>query len=162
MGCLKLSYYQTYSNRKVLYSDCVLEPKSAQMWLSVDPMSDKYPSMSPYNYCANNPVKLIDPNGMEIDEAATKKDPPKLGHPSRDTFFDPQDDSQKNTEVKPPFVNTQSSKQSGTTAQSGSKTTSPSQQKSSQNNTSNNKESFKFPKLNIPKNISNQTQNVLE
>ena len=65
MGCLKLTYYQTYSNRKVLYSDCVLEPKSAQMWLSVDPMSDKYPSMSPYNYCANNPVILVDPDGRE-------------------------------------------------------------------------------------------------
>ncbi|MBR6068214.1 MAG: hypothetical protein IKP45_10490 [Bacteroidales bacterium] len=24
------------------------------MWLSVDPMSDKYPSMSPYMYCAGN------------------------------------------------------------------------------------------------------------
>jgi RHS repeat-associated protein len=35
-------------------------------WLSVDPMSDKYPSLSPYVYCANNPVKLIDPNGEEI------------------------------------------------------------------------------------------------
>ena len=66
MGCLKLTYYQTYSNRKVLYSDCVLEPKSAQMWLSVDPMSDKYPSMSPYNYCANNPVILVDPDGRDI------------------------------------------------------------------------------------------------
>ena len=33
------------------------------IWLSVDPMSDKYPSMSPYTYCANNPVKLVDPNG---------------------------------------------------------------------------------------------------
>jgi len=32
-------------------------------WLSVDPMSDKYPSLSPYNYCENNPVVLIDPNG---------------------------------------------------------------------------------------------------
>jgi len=68
MGCLKLSYYQTYSNRKVLYSDCVLEPKTAQMWLSVDPMSDKYPSMSPYNYCANNPVILVDPDGREIGD----------------------------------------------------------------------------------------------
>ncbi len=38
------------------------------IWLSVDPMSDKYPSMSPYNYCANNPVMLVDPNGMEIVE----------------------------------------------------------------------------------------------
>ena len=35
-------------------------------WLSVDPMADKYPSMSPYNYCAGNPVKLVDPEGEEI------------------------------------------------------------------------------------------------
>ena len=33
------------------------------IWLSVDPMSDKYPSLSPYTYCANNPIKLVDPNG---------------------------------------------------------------------------------------------------
>ena len=37
------------------------------IWLSVDPMSDKYPSLSPYVYCANNPVKVVDPNGEEID-----------------------------------------------------------------------------------------------
>ena len=36
------------------------------IWLSVDPMSDKYPSMSSYVYCANNPIKLVDPNGEEI------------------------------------------------------------------------------------------------
>ena len=36
------------------------------IWLSVDPMSDKYPSLSPYAYCANNPVKLVDPNGEDI------------------------------------------------------------------------------------------------
>ena len=35
------------------------------IWLSVDPLSDKYPSMSPYVYCANNPVKLVDPNGED-------------------------------------------------------------------------------------------------
>ena len=33
------------------------------LWLSVDPMSDKYPSLSPYNYCAWNPMKLVDPDG---------------------------------------------------------------------------------------------------
>ncbi|PKP00905.1 MAG: hypothetical protein CVU11_16780, partial [Bacteroidetes bacterium HGW-Bacteroidetes-6] len=33
------------------------------VWLSVDPMADKYPNLSPYNYCMNNPVMLIDPNG---------------------------------------------------------------------------------------------------
>ena len=35
------------------------------MWLSVDPMADKYPSISPYNYCMWNPVKLIDPDGRD-------------------------------------------------------------------------------------------------
>lgn len=35
------------------------------MWLSVDPLADKYPSISPYAYCAWNPVKLVDPNGEE-------------------------------------------------------------------------------------------------
>ena len=37
------------------------------IWLSVDPMSDKYPSLSPYVYCADNPVKLVDPDGKEIN-----------------------------------------------------------------------------------------------
>ena len=36
------------------------------IWLSVDPMSDKYPSLSPYAYCANNPIKLTDPDGRWI------------------------------------------------------------------------------------------------
>ena len=40
------------------------------MWLSVDPMADKYPSISPYAYCAWNPVKLVDPDGREIDISA--------------------------------------------------------------------------------------------
>jgi RHS repeat-associated protein len=33
------------------------------MWLSVDPMADKYPSISPYAYCTWNPMKLVDPYG---------------------------------------------------------------------------------------------------
>jgi hypothetical protein len=32
----------------------------------VDPVSDKYASLSPYVYCADNPVKLVDPNGEEV------------------------------------------------------------------------------------------------
>lgn len=39
------------------------------MWLSVDPMADKYPSISPYAYCAWNPVRLIDPDGMTWRDA---------------------------------------------------------------------------------------------
>ena len=36
------------------------------IWLSVDPMSDKYPSLSPYVYCADNPVRVVDPNGEDV------------------------------------------------------------------------------------------------
>ena len=36
------------------------------IWLSVDPMSGKYPSLSPYVYCADNPMRCVDPNGREI------------------------------------------------------------------------------------------------
>ncbi|HPX46180.1 MAG TPA: peptidoglycan DD-metalloendopeptidase family protein [Bacteroidales bacterium] len=33
------------------------------LWLSVDPMSDKYPGLSPYSYCLNNPLIFVDPIG---------------------------------------------------------------------------------------------------
>jgi len=45
-------------------------------WLSVDPMADKYPSISPYAYCAWNPVVLVDPDGKECiadDDPPTRK-----------------------------------------------------------------------------------------
>jgi uncharacterized protein RhaS with RHS repeats len=35
-------------------------------WHCNDPMAEKYYSISPYVYVANNPIRLIDPNGMEI------------------------------------------------------------------------------------------------
>ena len=41
------------------------DPTLSGLFLSVDPMSDKYPSLSPYAYCAWNPLKLVDPNGEE-------------------------------------------------------------------------------------------------
>ncbi|MCF8355226.1 MAG: hypothetical protein K9H48_12315 [Melioribacteraceae bacterium] len=34
-------------------------------WLSVDPLSDKYPGWSPYNYVGNNPLIRIDLFGMD-------------------------------------------------------------------------------------------------
>jgi RHS repeat-associated protein len=36
-------------------------------WLSVDPMSDSRPNVSPFAYCQNNPVVRIDPNGALDD-----------------------------------------------------------------------------------------------
>ena len=38
------------------------------IWLSVDPMAAKYPSLSPYVYCADNPVRCVDPSGEDIWE----------------------------------------------------------------------------------------------
>ncbi len=35
------------------------------LWLSVDPLSDKYPGESPYAYCGDNPILLKDPDGRE-------------------------------------------------------------------------------------------------
>lgn len=47
-------------------------------WHIQDPMAFKYSSVSLYNYAANNPIVLIDPNGMEVEwkrgENVTKKD----------------------------------------------------------------------------------------
>ena len=68
-------------------------PTSLATWLSVDPMSDKYPSISPYAYCAwtrptgghehllikfdlvNNPLRIVDPNGdsLRIDGTDAQK-----------------------------------------------------------------------------------------
>jgi RHS repeat-associated protein len=42
-------------------------------WTSIDPLADSYASLSPYNYVANNPILLIDPNGMEIVNSAEKE-----------------------------------------------------------------------------------------
>jgi hypothetical protein len=33
---------------------------------TVDPLAEKYYSISPYVYCTNNPLKFIDPNGRDI------------------------------------------------------------------------------------------------
>ena len=37
-----------------------------QCWSTVDPLAEKYYHLSPYVYCADNPVKYVDPNGKEI------------------------------------------------------------------------------------------------
>ena len=49
------------------------------MWLSVDPMADKYPSISPYAYCAWNPVRLVDPDGRAV-RAADKQSQMNIIH----------------------------------------------------------------------------------
>ncbi len=55
-------------------------------WLSVDPMADKYPSLSPYAYCAWNPVKLVDPDGRKIDSATVSQNIWNMVTPSSETY----------------------------------------------------------------------------
>ena len=35
-------------------------------WMQVDPLCEKYYDVSPYAYCANNPINYVDPNGSYI------------------------------------------------------------------------------------------------
>lgn len=37
-------------------------------WGQVDPLADQYAPYSPYNYVLGNPISLIDPDGMQVDD----------------------------------------------------------------------------------------------
>lgn len=37
-------------------------------WSVTDPLTASYYSLSPYNFCNNNPLRFIDPNGMEFKD----------------------------------------------------------------------------------------------
>ncbi len=38
------------------------------MWFGVDPLAEKYPGYSPYNYVLNNPINLNDPDGRAPED----------------------------------------------------------------------------------------------
>ncbi|MDR1198836.1 MAG: DUF6443 domain-containing protein [Prevotellaceae bacterium] len=52
--------YMDYGNR--MYDDFL------GRWLVPDLLAEKYYSISPYVYCMNNPLRFIDPNGMDVWE----------------------------------------------------------------------------------------------
>jgi hypothetical protein len=49
-----------------LYSEATLEPDIVSRWISPDPLAEKYLSISPYVYVANNPINIIDPDGRYL------------------------------------------------------------------------------------------------
>ncbi len=46
-------------------STATLAPHTVSLFLSVDPHAARYYSTSPYVYCNNNPVRLVDPDGRD-------------------------------------------------------------------------------------------------
>jgi RHS repeat-associated protein len=47
------------------YGARYMDPRTS-VWLSVDPLAEKYPTVSSYVYCVDNPIKFIDPDGKEV------------------------------------------------------------------------------------------------
>jgi RHS repeat-associated protein len=56
-----------FLTRDTMYAEYNLEPEVVSRWLSVDPLAQKFTRWSPYNYVKNNPILLIDPDGMAAD-----------------------------------------------------------------------------------------------
>ncbi|MDO4959984.1 MAG: RHS repeat-associated core domain-containing protein, partial [Prevotellaceae bacterium] len=48
-------------------------------WDRIDPLCEKYYSVSPYAYCLNNPVRFIDPDGKEVNQPQGGETLKKIG-----------------------------------------------------------------------------------
>ncbi len=93
MGCPKLTYHQKLSPLKVVYSAKSRHQKiganvlyfgaryndsDVSVWLSVDPMSDRFLDLSPYIYCYDHPVNYVDNWGLSTTEYKNKKTNEKI------------------------------------------------------------------------------------
>ena len=67
------------------------------MFTQMDPLAEKYPHLNPYVYCAGNPVRYVDPDGMKpkrreaLAMADDVYDPGKAELPGNWTWINPED-----------------------------------------------------------------------
>ncbi|MCR9155565.1 MAG: hypothetical protein NXI09_15780 [Bacteroidetes bacterium] len=58
-----------YGARYVVYPERSLGDPKISVWLSVEPLAARDANLSPYHFVKNNPLILVDPNGMTWDPA---------------------------------------------------------------------------------------------
>lgn len=59
--------FEIYSDNSAIdFGARILDSKIGR-WMNLDPLTNKYPNVSPFVFCINNPLAYIDPNGEKIE-----------------------------------------------------------------------------------------------
>ena len=71
---------QTTGNLNYLDYGARMYDNKIGRWLTQDPLSEKYYAYSSYNYCVNNPVMFVDPDGRFVLDKETEQQYPALAN----------------------------------------------------------------------------------